>query len=114
MNVDYENTSKKPKMPKKPIKIKLPAGMEAKLLHDFERFSNGRMLMTVTSAEVSDKGKQIGYIRGDATAPRIEVGIYQDGDGNRARSWIIEAEDLFGAVLEADKAYAAKQKHQAS
>jgi hypothetical protein len=92
----------RPSMPSEPIKVTLNGEVTATLMHDFDRYSNGKMMMAVTSATVKQDGKEIGDIRGDISAPILAVSFGQ-------RSWLISSEDLFAAVLEADRKYQAEQ-----
>lgn len=93
----------KPQMPADPILINLK-GVTAKLLNDLDRYSNGHMIMTMNHAEVTADGKALGAIRSGAMSPCLEVIIYRDGNAQSkgGRSWLIDSEQLFEAVLAAD------------
>lgn len=73
------------------------AGVEAKLLNDFDRYSNGSMLMRMTDTEMTltQDDKEVGTV-GAAMGGGIFVKIEN-------RLWKIDSISLFEAVQRAEK-----------
>lgn len=63
--------------------------------HDFERFSNGNMRMTLERSEVSDDGQIVGHVA--SVMPNgtvVKIG---------SRSYYLSPMDLWNAVADAEK-----------
>lgn len=92
----------KPKFPEVAPTITV-AGLTFTLLHDFDRFSNGKMLMkyadcTATfEGEIAD-GEKIKGMAGAALGGKVFVEV-------NGRCWAINANQLVAAVLDAEKPY---------
>jgi len=94
---------KKVSFPKEGISETIKADVNVKLIHDFDRFSNGHMLMTITEATVHDKdGKEVAKIRVDMGGSTVQAII-------GGRSWTISIRELWPIFAEADKNYLEKE-----
>lgn len=86
-----------PPMPEPPPSITVDAPVQLSLLHDFDRYSNGLMLMKLsdTNCEVTRGDEKVGAI-----GMAIGGTIYIDSG---SRLWAFDTIQLFEAVLAAEK-----------
>ena len=108
VSASVHNTKKcaknKPAMPREKISRALAGPIRIHLAHDFSRFSTGGMAMTITEGVVTQEGKEVGAVRGDAVAPTLHF-YFKD------RMWTLDLSDIFQAVLDVDKAYQEEARH---
>ena len=89
---------KKSAMPEGGITEKVGANIGVELMNDFENFSNGHMLMTITEVKIGKEGKELGVIRFDMNGMAVQAIIGK-------RSWMISVRELWPIFLEADERY---------
>lgn len=86
----------KQRFPANPPMLTL-GGIPATLTRDFDKYSNGKMMMTYAKATAKDEnGKEVGHVAFSVGGEAIEVCI-----GRRAYS--ISSTDLFNAVMAAEE-----------
>lgn len=71
-------------------------GIKAELMSDFDRYSDGHIMMSITNCPVHHKKKEVGSVNFavNGTAVGITVG---------KRTYSIDCEQLFAAVMVADE-----------
>lgn len=96
--MSVKTQKEKPEMPKTPPSLTLERPIQIELLHDFDRFRSGSMLMKFADTNVEFTNEKIKGNYGCA----IGGVIYVEVDN---RLWKVNAIDLINAVLEADQRF---------
>lgn len=81
--------------PKEGVAKTITLPVKVKLLHDFDRYSNGSMMMTITDVQVKKDDKVMGNIRVDASGASIGCSIGR-------RMWSISVDQLWPLFEVAD------------
>lgn len=79
--------------------ITLPP-LKMRLLHDFEKYSNGKMLMKFADTEVRYEGEEDGIAVKGSIGAAIGGTIYAEVNG---RCWALSPMDFANAVLAAER-----------
>lgn len=97
------------KMPEPAPTMELKPTITATLLHDFDRFENGSLLMRLSDSEV-------GVSQGDRQLGRI--GVAMGGvlfvQFEKGRLWKLDLMSIFAAAMKADKEWDTEQSKQAA
>lgn len=95
---------RKPLFPKEGIKLAGCQHTEFELLHDWERYSNGHMLMTLQCGTITDShtGEKLAEV---GVTPALEVAVWVG-----QRLWVIDPKELVQQALAIDAEYLKQQR----